>query len=697
VRALVALAVLASCGAKKHATSDAAIKLDAAAIAADAGAPAVAKPPRVEHAAFDFVDNRHAAHRAIAGELVIDAGDIGFARFVRFGLPAMHWRLGETIDGERAAVAERFAPLEIPLPVAAHEAAQQITLRVHADAKQKLIVHVGQTKLAPVALEIGWQVVAVAVAKGSFGVGENDLALETKAPIALAWLRVGPSHPAGDAKPLDAASFDAKADAFELARDAELAWYVTIPDGANLVARTTGACRVEVNARAGDDSLTAGVVAADRDRVDLSASAGKVVRLALIARDCPRARITHAAITLHGAAEPAITAEPPKFVIAWSMGSIRGDRLPGAHTPNVDELARSSTRFTAAYAQGNDSQASDASLWTSLYPAVHGVRLAGPAPRTQVLDRKFATWATVLQDAGIATFAATSSSYLADRRTGFQRGFTKVVGSPNPVDAAIALLGAARDKPAFVLIATTDGTKPFDGNATQLGIKPNAMGCSVVPPADVIARLREVYDSEASYDDAQLGKLVAQLKTWGIWDQTMLIVTSDHGEELFEDGRCGHGTSLRDSVVRVPLVIHDPAWFAAGATIDQAVELVDVLPTILAALGKPAMASAQGERLGGGLWPRPAYASMFEYAHAMRIGRWKIRVGQTALPLVDDVVSDPNETVDMTARHPVERRMLTDNLGLFLAQRTHWQKATWGETTNVTAAGAAALDTATTP
>ncbi|HEY1547493.1 MAG TPA: hypothetical protein VGG28_06725, partial [Kofleriaceae bacterium] len=88
---------------------------------------------------------------------------------------------------------------------------------------------------------------------------------------------------------------------------------------------------------------------------------------------------------------------------------------------------------------------------------------------------------------------------------------------------------------------------------------------------------------------------------------------------------------------------------------------------------------------------------MFEYADAMRIGRWKIRVGQTALPLVDDVVSDPNETVDMTARHPVERRMLTDNLGLFLALRARWQKATWGETTNVTAAGAAALDTATTP
>ncbi len=403
MRALVALALLASCGAKTHPPSDAARSVDAAVIAADAAV--VAKPPRVEHTAFDFVDNRHAAHRAIAGELVIDAGDIGFARFVRFGLPASHWQLGHVIDGERAAVADRFAPLEIPLPVAAHEAAQQITLRVHADAKQSLIVHVGAAKLAPIVLEPGWQVVAAAVGKGGFGVGENDLALETAGKhagtLALAWLRVGTSHPVAADAPLAAATFDAKADAIELSRDAELAWYVTIPDGSNLVAHVDGTCRVEVAARAGDDSLTAGALAADRDRVDLSASAGKVVRLALIARDCPRARITHAAITLHGAAVPAATAEPPRFVIVWSMGSIRGDRLPGAHTPNVDELVRSSARFTAAYAQGNESQASYASMWTSLYPAVHGVRLAGPSPRTQVLSGRFATLATELQAAGI--------------------------------------------------------------------------------------------------------------------------------------------------------------------------------------------------------------------------------------------------------------------------------------------------------
>ena len=73
---------------------------------------------------------------------------------------------------------------------------------------------------------------------------------------------------------------------------------------------------------------------------------------------------------------------------------------------------------------------------------------------------------------------------------------------------------------------------------------------------------------------------------------------------------------------------------------------------------------------------------MYEYAHAMRIGRWKARVGQTGVPLIDDLVDDPGETQDLAATHPVERRMLTDDLGLFLALRTQWKKSAWGVVTN---------------
>src|SRR5262249_38693462 len=85
----------------------------AARAAARTSAPASAGPAvRSEHAVFELVDNRHAAHRYANGELVLDASDIGFARYTRFSMPAPRWRLGREVDGERAAIADRFAALE---------------------------------------------------------------------------------------------------------------------------------------------------------------------------------------------------------------------------------------------------------------------------------------------------------------------------------------------------------------------------------------------------------------------------------------------------------------------------------------------------------------------------------------------------------------------------------------------------------
>ena len=196
------------------------------------------------------------------------------------------------------------------------------------------------------------------------------------------------------------------------------------------------------------------------------------------------------------------------------------------------------------------------------------------------------------------------------------------------------------------------------------------MGCTIIPPPEDIERLRAIYDSAVSYHDQQLGRLVAQLKSWGIWDQTMLIVTADHGEELFEDMRCGHGGSLRDSLVRVPLLIHDPARFPGGTIVDEGAEGVDLLPTMLDALGAPASDAAQGESLeplAQGVGSRLAAA-------VVRVDV-RVRARDADRPLEgarrqerrrrssSDLVDDPGETTDLRGDAPVERRMLTDNLG----------------------------------
>jgi arylsulfatase A-like enzyme len=157
----------------------------------------------------------------------------------------------------------------------------------------------------------------------------------------------------------------------------------------------------------------------------------------------------------------------------------------------------------------------------------------------------------------------------------------------------------------------------------------------------------------------------------------------------------------------VPLLIHDPTRFPPGTIVEEGAEGVDVMPTVLEALGvaphaegppdgpQGASLEALAQGVGRG-WPRPSYASQYEYAHAMRIGRWKIRVGVHVVAIIGDMAKDPGETHDVGATHPVERRMLTDNLGMFLALRTQWRKAAWGPVTNLTPAGATALDTLST-
>ncbi|CAN5612958.1 hypothetical protein BH11MYX1_BH11MYX1_46320 [soil metagenome] len=756
--------MLAGCGSKKRAAQDDA-PVAVVVHHEDAHHDAVARPDpaahaatvRSEHEVFDLVANRHTAHRAVAGEVVIDASTIGFARHVRFGLPAPYWHLNKLVEGEHAAVADRFASIDVPL-THAQTATTQLTLRIHGSEKQALTIKANgraASKTATVKLEPGWQTLAVAIDPTRLVVGENQFAFETtggKAPIAVAWLRFGTarasvaSPPASaDEDPRTALAFDAKADAFDLAQNAEVAWYETIPDGANLVADVTPAtCRLEVAARAGDDSLSGGILEGEGARVDLSGSAGKVVRLALIARDCPKAHVTHGRITLHGPAAVALPrAEPPRYIILWVMDALRADKLPSftpgarAQTPNFDELAKSSTVFRQYYVQGNESQASHSSMWTSLYPAVHGIRLAGDPRRINSnLSKKFELIATQLSAAGYFTTAVTGNGYVNDE-DGYTRGFKEfrnmmretgvennLIYGAKIVDAALAALDKHRDGPAYLFLGTIAPHGPWVarkpwidiyspgpyhgplqevGTAKDLGFKPGSMGCSIIPPPADIERLRAIYDSAVSYHDQQVGRLVANLKAWGIWDQTMLMITADHGEELFEDVRCGHGGSLRDSLVRVPLLVHDPSRFPGGTIVDEGAEAVDLLPTMLSALGRPQFAAEQGtplEPLAQGIgksWPTPSYASMYEYAHAMRIGRWKARVARSGVPLLGDLVEDPGETKNIVARHPVERRMLTDDLGLFLALRAVWHKQVWGPVNAMTVAGAAALDEATTP
>ena len=743
---MLAIATTIACGQGGKGEKQAAARADAAvALTPVDAAPAPKAEARVEHAVWNLVDNRLMAHRVVAGDLAVDASDSGVARYHRFGLPTPRWKRGVVIDGVPASVSASVPGIEVPL-TAEQARATRVVARVHVPEPRKLTLKINGRKVARTALAAGWQTVELAVGARRFQLGENLIALEVdkKSALGLAWLRITDAVGLrGD--PRASARFEPDADRIVLHGGAGLAWYVVVPDGANLVATVFDAvaappspdCRVDVVARTSDGSFVGGKLVGADARVDLSSLAGRAVRLELVARDCQHAMVAGARVTINGEApELPAPGPPPRYIVLWVMDALRADRIrvfhPGARpeTPAFDELAQSGVVFRQFYVQGNESQTSHSSVWTALYPAVHGVRMAGRGGRYRI-ERRFDTLGELMRARGLHTTAVTGNGFV-NKSGGYARGFDQYrnmmqeLGKTNYyipgsriVDAALGQLDALRAEPTFLFLGTIDTHGPYvarkpwidrydpgpydgpfqrGGTAFELGIIPGQMGCHKVPAPRDVQRLRAIYDSAVSYQDWQLGRFVAKLKAWGIYDQTMIVITADHGEEMFEENRCGHGASLRESLVHVPLLVRYPARFRPNTIIEEGAEGVDVLPTLLDALGAPPIAAAQGETLrplGHGVgqgWARPSYASQYEYAHTMRLGRYKIRVGRTGIPIIADLVDDPEEHLDYHLARPVERRMLTDHLGLFLALRTRWSKATWGVVSNMSKGAAQAID-----
>jgi arylsulfatase A-like enzyme len=105
---------------------------------------------------------------------------------------------------------------------------------------------------------------------------------------------------------------------------------------------------------------------------------------------------------------------------------------------------------------------------------------------------------------------------------------------------------------------------------------------------DDIEIVRALYDGELNYLDQQIGTVVQFLQSAGILDETMLVITSDHGDCLGEHNQVGHRMALYEQLLHVPMIIRHPTYFHAGERIKQQVSLIDLHPTCLALAGVPA-------------------------------------------------------------------------------------------------------------
>lgn len=312
-------------------------------------------------------------------------------------------------------------------------------------------------------------------------------------------------------------------------------------------------------------------------------------------------------------------------IILVIVDTLRSDHL-GCYgysrntTPNIDAVAAEGLQFMRAYAQASWTLPSFVSLWTGLYPHEH---LVGRSPDVHdvfgALPPERITLAELLQTQGYATGAVINNTFLAPE-FGVHQGFGDYMyrGADNTDfrsaaatnTRALTWLKEVKDKPAFLVVHYME---PHMDLIPALGVRGRYADTDkpLVPvpfrsphayeltqdqskrTPEVVDYVRALYDEEILDTDAAFGQLLRALQQRERWDNTVLIVTADHGEEFWDHGEFEHGHTLRSVVTQVPLIVTGPGFKGMGKK-DILVEHVDLFQGILALGGAPSPEESHG-------------------------------------------------------------------------------------------------------
>jgi arylsulfatase A-like enzyme len=377
----------------------------------------------------------------------------------------------------------------------------------------------------------------------------------------------------------------------------------------------------------------------------------------------------------------------PKNVILILVDTLRADHL-GAWgysrptSPNVDAFARESVRFENARSQASCTFPSANSILTSRYPSAF---LGQPADRALGIPDNIPSLAGILKERGFRTAAVSASPIVRNTPgrfnpgAGFGRGFDSfhedcVWRSAACVNrAALPLLQSQDERPFFLYLHYMDPHGPYapprnhrrrwalgkpdrkfvrDGNPNPIGDRlykgapdPGAT------PAD-LQHLMDLYDEEIAFFDSRFADLVKALRESGRLDDTILVFTSDHGEEFLEHGHIKHCRTLFDSSIRIPMILRVPG--VEAKVLKQPVQNLDLVPTLLDYLGFDTALKFEGESLrpmvegtGGSGELDPHQYGMQGTLRSAADGRHKLihDLGKGSFALYD-LQADPRETGD---------------------------------------------------
>ena len=291
-------------------------------------------------------------------------------------------------------------------------------------------------------------------------------------------------------------------------------------------------------------------------------------------------------------------------------------------SPNMDKLAEAGVLFENVIAQSNWTKPALASLLTGLYPFVHKTDAQGETGDrvdvevrniAHVLDERFRTMAQELKDEGYATAAFSNGGY-AHSFFGFDRGFDHYENSAGGLKScSYRLLQWILDhsnQPFLAWIHAWDAHFPYMDRPPynrkfvrrRASVRLDAFSRHLINSGErkiteeELEFLCGLYDGAISYVDMLIGKLVKELNRLELSDNTVLVISADHGEAFMEHGYVEHTACLHSEVLRVPLILVGPG-VPRGRRIRSQVRSIDIMPTVLNLCGFPLQAKIQGVSL----------------------------------------------------------------------------------------------------
>ena len=374
---------------------------------------------------------------------------------------------------------------------------------------------------------------------------------------------------------------------------------------------------------------------------------------------------------------------PRPNVILITIDTVRADHLgcygySNIKTPTLDGLAHDGIVFERAVAQVPLTWPSHTAILTGTYPFQNGVQDFTGQP----LDPQFRSIAQAFKQNGYTT-GAVVSAFVLDRSWGLARGFDSYDDAFSPeafqhkdiglvdrraeesVTHTINWLSRKRaaHRPFFLWLHLYDPHSPYD------------------PPDPYRTQYRQhPYDGEIAYTDHELGRLIAWLKRQQLYDRSLIVVVSDHGESLGEHGENEHGFFVYESTVRVPLIVKPPgtSGFRPGR-VSAPVETIAIAPTLLHLAGvKDAIekqfnaASLVGKKTSD---DQPAYSESFypfnsfgwSPLHSLETSRYHYI--DAPRPELYDTGADPDENKNLAPEQPATVAVLREQLQSLLQRK----------------------------